>query len=34
MIEDKKFFQGNKTKLIHESLIFPQRDFFAGETYT
>ena len=25
----KKFFQGNKTKLIHESLIFPQRDFFC-----
>ena len=27
MIVDKNFFQGDKTKLIFENLIFPQRDF-------
>ena len=36
MIVDKNFFQGNKTKLIFENVIFSQRAFvlFAGETYT
>ena len=27
MIVDKKSFQGGKTKLIFENLIFPQKDF-------
>ena len=27
MIVDKKFFQGGKTKLILENLIFPQKYF-------
>ena len=29
MIADKKKFQGDKTKLMFENLIFPQRDFFC-----
>ena len=27
MIVDKNFFQGDKTNLIFENLILPQRDF-------
>ena len=30
MIADKKNFQGGKTKLIFENLIFPQRDFVCS----
>ena len=30
MIADKKFFQGGKTKLLFENLIFPQRDFVCS----
>ena len=30
MIADKKIFQGGKTKLIFENLIFPQRDFVCS----
>ena len=26
-VDKKKFFQGDKNKLIFENLIFPQRDF-------
>ena len=34
MIVDKLFLQGDKTKLVFENLIFPQRDFVLLVKFT